>query len=31
LLMQVSRATVARLGWLTAWMLAGLVVRAWWL
>lgn len=31
LLMQVSRAAVARLGWLTAWMLAGLVVRAWWL
>jgi len=31
LLMQVSRAAVARFGWLTAWMLAGLVVRAWWL
>ena len=31
LLMQVSRAAVVRLGWLTAWMLAGLVVRAWWL
>ncbi len=31
LLMQVSRATAARLGWLTAWMLAGLVVRAWWM
>jgi len=31
LLMQVSRADVARLGWLTAWMLAGLVVRALWL
>jgi UDP-GlcNAc:undecaprenyl-phosphate GlcNAc-1-phosphate transferase len=31
LLMQVSRATVARLGWLAAWMLAGLIVRAWWL
>ena len=31
LLLQVSRATVARLGWITAWMLAGLVVRAWWL
>jgi UDP-GlcNAc:undecaprenyl-phosphate GlcNAc-1-phosphate transferase len=31
LLLQVSQATVARLGWLTAWMLTGLVVRAWWL
>ncbi|MDN5941017.1 MAG: undecaprenyl/decaprenyl-phosphate alpha-N-acetylglucosaminyl 1-phosphate transferase [Nitrospira sp.] len=31
LLMPVSRAEVARLGWLTAWMLTGLVVRAWWL
>ncbi|NOS80335.1 MAG: undecaprenyl/decaprenyl-phosphate alpha-N-acetylglucosaminyl 1-phosphate transferase [Nitrospira sp.] len=31
LLLQVSRATVTRLGWVTAWMLAGLVVRAWWL
>ena len=31
LLLQMSRASVARLGWLTAWMLAGLVVRAWWL
>jgi hypothetical protein len=31
LLLQVSRTTVARLGWVTAWMLAGLVVRAWWL
>jgi len=31
LLLQVSRASVARLGWLTAWMLTGLVVRAWWL
>jgi len=31
LLLQVSKATVARLGWFTAWMLAGLVLRAWWL
>jgi UDP-GlcNAc:undecaprenyl-phosphate/decaprenyl-phosphate GlcNAc-1-phosphate transferase len=31
LLLQVSQATVARLGWLTAWMLTGLIVRAWWL
>ena len=31
LLMQVSRAVVTRVGWLTAWMLAGIVVRAWWL
>lgn len=31
LLLQLSRATVSRLGWVTAWMLAGLVVRAWWL
>ena len=31
LLLQVSRASVTRLGWLTAWMLGGLVVRAWWL
>src|SRR5262245_155650 len=30
LLLQVSRRIVAGLGWLTAWMLAGLVVRAWW-
>lgn len=29
LVLQVSRAAVARLGWLTAWMLAVLVVRAW--
>lgn len=31
LLLQVSQTTVIRLGWVTAWMLAGLVVRAWWL
>ncbi|THI88244.1 MAG: undecaprenyl/decaprenyl-phosphate alpha-N-acetylglucosaminyl 1-phosphate transferase [Nitrospira sp. CG24A] len=31
LLLQVSQATVARLGWITSWMLAGLAVRASWL
>jgi UDP-GlcNAc:undecaprenyl-phosphate GlcNAc-1-phosphate transferase len=31
LLLQMSSAVIARLGWLTAWMLTGLVVRAWWL
>lgn len=31
LLLQISRSATVRIGWLTAWMLAGLVVRAWWL
>jgi UDP-GlcNAc:undecaprenyl-phosphate GlcNAc-1-phosphate transferase len=31
LLLHVRSATVTRLGWVTAWMLGGLVLRAWWL
>jgi UDP-GlcNAc:undecaprenyl-phosphate GlcNAc-1-phosphate transferase len=31
LLLHVRSSTVSRLGWVTAWMLGGLVVRAWWL
>jgi UDP-GlcNAc:undecaprenyl-phosphate GlcNAc-1-phosphate transferase len=30
LLLQISRSATVRIGWLTAWMLAGLAVRAWW-
>jgi UDP-GlcNAc:undecaprenyl-phosphate GlcNAc-1-phosphate transferase len=31
LLLHVRSSTVSRLGWVTAWMLGGLAVRAWWL
>ncbi len=31
LLLHVRSSTVSRLGWVTAWMLGGVAVRAWWL